>query len=103
MQFQWKKEAILIYGISFKKKGSNKSNFNTMIEFIYIIGSVFLIKLIDRFRQTAGQFSEIFDLKEKKRKRNLRPNEHVIVVGEFACSKGTENFTLIRLNLCGVI
>lgn len=32
-----------------------------MIEYVYIIGSVFLIKIIDAFRQVSGQVSQIFD------------------------------------------
>lgn len=58
------KENILSKGISFFKKkkwASNESDFNAMVEYVYIIGSVFLIKIIDAFRQMSGQFSQIFD------------------------------------------
>lgn len=57
------KENILSKGISFLKKkwASNESDFNAMVEYVYIIGSVFLIKIIDAFRQMSGQFSQIFD------------------------------------------
>lgn len=44
-----------------KKWASNGSDFNAMVEYVYIIGSVFLIKIIDAFRQMSGQFNQVFD------------------------------------------